>query len=157
MPMKDVFLPLVGGPSEPALAAIEKCVAAAADMGVKITALAVEEDILVRPKLATLADLDGAEETEALRSVTDANGLFIANLTTTAAEVKTITVVADPGRAEVVLDERPSVTFRAGPATHVDIALDGDGKKATLTARDFFGNLAGEYRTTVIETNASEH
>ena len=95
--------------------------------------------------------------TPAAASLTDANGIFIANLTTTAAEVKTITVVADPGRAEVVLDERPSVTFRAGPATHVDIALDGDGKKATLTARDFFGNLAGEYRTTVIETNASEH
>ena len=95
-------------------------------------------------------------EAPAATSSTDANGLFIANLTTTAAEVKTITVVANPGAAEVVLHERPSVTFRAGPATHVDVALDGDGKKATLTARDFFGNLAGEYRT-VIETNAAEH
>ena len=94
--------------------------------------------------------------TPAATSFTDTNGLFIANLTTTAAEVKTISVVANPGPAEVVLHEHPTVAFRAGPATHVDVALDGNGKNATLTARDFFGNLAGEYRT-VVETNASEH
>ncbi|MGY4513474.1 universal stress protein [Bradyrhizobium sp. USDA 3650] len=51
MPIKDVFLPLVGQPRDPALAAIEKCVAVAADLGARITALALEEDVFVRPKV----------------------------------------------------------------------------------------------------------
>ncbi len=51
MPIKDVFLPLVGQPRGPALAAIEKCVAVAADLGARITALALEEDVFVRPKV----------------------------------------------------------------------------------------------------------
>jgi hypothetical protein len=50
MPIKDVFLPLVGQPRGPALAAIEKCVAVAADLGARITALALEDDVFVRPK-----------------------------------------------------------------------------------------------------------
>lgn len=87
--------------------------------------------------------------TPAATSFTDANGLYIANLTTTAAETKTISVFAEPGTGEVLLDDRPSVTFRAGPATHFDVALEEDGEEVTLTARDFFGNLAGEYRVTV--------
>jgi len=58
------------------------------------------------------------------------NGLFIANLTTTAAETKTISVVADPGPAEVLLEDHPSVVFRAGPAIHPGLP------------RDFFGNPA---------------
>jgi len=94
--------------------------------------------------------------TPAATSFTDANGLFIANLTTTTAETKTITVVADPGAAEVLLQDRPSVTFRAGPATHFDVALDDGGREVTLTARDFFGNLAGAYRATVL-AGAAEH
>src|SRR3954453_14090186 len=51
MPIKDVFLPLVGQPRGPALAAIEKCVAMAADLGARITALALEDDVFVRPKV----------------------------------------------------------------------------------------------------------
>jgi nucleotide-binding universal stress UspA family protein len=78
MPVKDVFLPLVGEPSAPALAAIEKCVAAAADLGAKITALAVEEDLWVRPKVVISADIDNADQTEAVRSVSDAQGLLTA-------------------------------------------------------------------------------
>src|SRR5215831_12339392 len=73
---KDVFLPLVGEPSAPALAAIETCVAAAAALGAKINALAVEEDISVRPKVALWPDLETAAETEAVRSVTDSQGLL---------------------------------------------------------------------------------
>lgn len=92
--------------------------------------------------------------TPASTSFTDANGLFIANLTTTAAETKTIRVFADPGRREVLLEDRPSVTFRAGPATHVDVAPDGEANEVTLTARDFFGNVAAEYRVTVQTTSA---
>ncbi|MCK1563503.1 universal stress protein [Bradyrhizobium sp. 173] len=55
MPIKDVFLPLVGQPRGSALAAIEKCVAVAADLGARITAVALEEDAFVRPKV-TLPD-----------------------------------------------------------------------------------------------------
>lgn len=73
MPIKDVLLPLVGEPSEPRSIAIEKCVAAAADMGARITALAVAEDIWGRPKVVISADVDNAEEAEALRSITDVN------------------------------------------------------------------------------------
>ena len=96
--------------------------------------------------------------TPAATSLTDVNGLFIANLTTTTAETKTISVVADPGPAEVLLQERPSVTFRAGPATHFDIALgvamDGSRREVTVAARDFFGNVAAEYRGAVQSSGA---
>ena len=61
MPIKDVFLPLVGQPRGPALAAIEKCVAVAADLGARITALALEEDVFVRPKVLLPDDSDAAE------------------------------------------------------------------------------------------------
>jgi nucleotide-binding universal stress UspA family protein len=61
MPIKDVFLPLVGQPREPALAAIEKCVAVAADLGARITALALEDDVFVRPKVMLPDDSDAAE------------------------------------------------------------------------------------------------
>jgi nucleotide-binding universal stress UspA family protein len=61
MPIKDVFLPLVGQPRGPALAAIEKCVAVAADLGARITALALEEDVFVRPKVMLPDDSDAAE------------------------------------------------------------------------------------------------
>lgn len=61
MPIKDVFLPLVGQPREPTLAAIETCVALAADLGARITALALEEDVFVRPKVVLPDDQDSAE------------------------------------------------------------------------------------------------
>lgn len=61
MPVKDVFLPLVGQPREPALAAIEKCVAVAADLGARITALALEDDVFVRPKVVLPPDAGAAE------------------------------------------------------------------------------------------------
>jgi nucleotide-binding universal stress UspA family protein len=75
MPIKDVLLPLVGEPSERATAAIGKCVAVAGDFGARIVALAIEQDVQVRPQ-AIPADLDNAEVTEAVRSVTDARGLL---------------------------------------------------------------------------------
>ncbi|MBR0826240.1 universal stress protein [Bradyrhizobium manausense] len=76
MPIKDVLLPLVGEPSEPNSAAIEKCVAAAADWGAKITGLAVAEDIWVRPKVVISADVENAEEAQARRSVTNVSALL---------------------------------------------------------------------------------
>jgi len=90
--------------------------------------------------------------TPAATSLTDVNGLLIANLTTTAAETKTISVVADPGPAEVLLHDRPSVTFRAGPATRFEVALgvtmDGGRREVNVAGWDFFGNLAAGYRGT---------
>jgi nucleotide-binding universal stress UspA family protein len=61
MPIKDVFLPLVGQPRGPALAAIEKCAAVAADLGARITALGLEEDVFERPKVMLPYDRDSAE------------------------------------------------------------------------------------------------
>ena len=76
MPIKDVFLPLVGEPNEAAVAAIDKCVAVSGDFGARISAFAVEEDIPVRPRVMISSDLDNAAAAEALRSVTDAHGLL---------------------------------------------------------------------------------
>jgi nucleotide-binding universal stress UspA family protein len=75
MPIKDVLLPLVGEPSEQATAAIDKCVAVAGDFGARVVALAIEQDVQVRPQ-AISPDLDNAEATEAVRSVTDARSLL---------------------------------------------------------------------------------
>src|SRR5215831_20926474 len=75
MPIKDVLLPLVGEPNEATIAAIDKCVAVAGGFGAKICAVAVEEDILVRPQVIS-TDLDNSAATEAVRSVTDAQGLL---------------------------------------------------------------------------------
>lgn len=62
MPIKDVFLPLVGEPRGPALVAIEKCVAVAADLGARITALALaEEDVFERPKVMLPYDRDSVQ------------------------------------------------------------------------------------------------
>lgn len=61
MPIKDVFLPLVGQPRGPALVVIEKCVSVAADLGARITALALEEDVFERPKVTLSDDRDSAQ------------------------------------------------------------------------------------------------
>lgn len=61
MPIKDVFLPLFGEPRAPTLAAIEKCVAVAADLGARITGLALDDDVFVRPKVVFPDDPPAAE------------------------------------------------------------------------------------------------
>jgi nucleotide-binding universal stress UspA family protein len=76
MAIKDIFLPLVGEPDAAAIAAIDKCVAVAGDLGARVTALAVEEDILIRPKVMISDDLDNTAAVEAVRSVSDAHGLL---------------------------------------------------------------------------------
>ncbi len=76
MPIKDILLPLVGEPSAATIAAIDKCVAVAGDVGARVTAMAVEEDILVRPKVTISDDLDNTAAVEAVRSVSDAHGLL---------------------------------------------------------------------------------
>jgi len=62
MPVKDVFLPLMREPSAPALAAIEACVALVADLGARVTALAVGDDAPSRPKVQSWPDLGDAAE-----------------------------------------------------------------------------------------------
>ncbi len=79
MAIKDILLPLVGEPSAAAIAAIDKCMAVAGDMGVRVTAMAVEEDILVRPKVTISDDLDNTAAAEAVRSVSNAHGLLKAS------------------------------------------------------------------------------
>ena len=58
MAINDVFLPLVGQPRGPALVAIEKCVAVAADLGARITALALEEEVFERSEVMLPYDRD---------------------------------------------------------------------------------------------------
>jgi nucleotide-binding universal stress UspA family protein len=76
MAIKDVFLPLVGEPDAVAIAAIDKCVAVAGDLGARVSALAIEEDIPIRPTVMISNDLDNAAAVEAVRSVSDARGLL---------------------------------------------------------------------------------
>jgi hypothetical protein len=45
----DILLPFVSEPSGAAIAVIDKCMAMAGDLGARVTATAVEEEILVRP------------------------------------------------------------------------------------------------------------
>jgi nucleotide-binding universal stress UspA family protein len=76
MAIKDIFLPLVGEPDAATVAAIDKCVAVASDLGARVSAVAAEEDILVRPKVMISNDLDNTAAVEAVRSVSDARGLL---------------------------------------------------------------------------------
>ena len=76
MAIKDVLLPLVGEPRAAAIAAIDKCMAVAGNIGARVTAMAVEEDILVRPKVTISNDLDNTAMAEAVRSVSDSHGLL---------------------------------------------------------------------------------
>ena len=76
MAIKDILLPLVGEPNAAAIAAIDKCMAVAGDFGARVTAMAVEEDLLVRPKVVISSDIENAEAAAAVRSVSDARGLL---------------------------------------------------------------------------------
>ena len=53
-------------PTPAAIAAIEKCMAVAGDIGARVTAVAVEQDLLVRPRVTISADLENAAEAEAM-------------------------------------------------------------------------------------------
>jgi hypothetical protein len=76
MAIKDLFLPLVGEPDAAAIAAIDKCVAVAGGQGARVSAIAVEEDIPIRPTVTVSNDLDNTAAVEAVRSVSDARGLL---------------------------------------------------------------------------------
>lgn len=76
MPVKDVLLPLLGEPNKPALAAIEACVAVAADLGARITAFAIEDNAHTRPKVLIWPDVGDAAEPRGLPDATDAQQLL---------------------------------------------------------------------------------
>ena len=76
MAIKDVLLPLVGDAGAAAIAAIDKCAAVAGDIGARVTAIAVENELVVRPKVAISSDLENAAAAEAVRSVSNAHSLL---------------------------------------------------------------------------------
>lgn len=78
MPIKDILLPLVGEPDAAAIAAIEKCAAVAGGIGARVTAMAVETEVMVRPKVTISSDLENAAAAEAARSVSSAHRLLLA-------------------------------------------------------------------------------
>src|SRR5206468_3621216 len=97
-------------------------------------------------------DVSGTSNTLTTQfGTTDVNGVFASSLTTTTAETKTITVTANPGPAQVVLNSHPQVTFVAGPATHFTVRLGAPTVTAglpmsfTVTALDQFANVATGY------------
>jgi nucleotide-binding universal stress UspA family protein len=76
MPIKDILLPLVGEANAAAIAAIDKCAALAGDIGARVTAEAVEKEIVVRPKVTVSSDLENTAAVEAARSVSNAHSLL---------------------------------------------------------------------------------
>jgi len=76
MPIKDILLPLVGEPDAAAIAAIDKCAAVAGDLGARVTAMAVETEVAVRPKVMISSDLENTAAAEAARSVSNAHSLL---------------------------------------------------------------------------------
>ena len=76
MAIKQILLPLVGEPDPAAIAAIEKCVAIARTIGARISALAIEVELAVRPKVVIPDDLGRTGTDEGLRGVTDVRGLL---------------------------------------------------------------------------------
>jgi len=76
MPIKDILLPLVGEPRAAAIAAIDKCVAVAGNVGARVTTVAVEEEIVVRPKVTISDDPDNSAAAEAVRGVSNTHALL---------------------------------------------------------------------------------
>lgn len=74
MAIKDILLPLVGEATPASIAAIEKCVALAVDVGARITAVAIEVDVAVAVRPHVL--VSGA--TEAAESLAKASDLIAA-------------------------------------------------------------------------------
>jgi nucleotide-binding universal stress UspA family protein len=72
--IKNVLLPLIGEPSPATVTAIEKCVAMAADIGARISAVAIEVDVAVavRPQVMI------SDATEVAQSLANAKGLLAA-------------------------------------------------------------------------------
>jgi nucleotide-binding universal stress UspA family protein len=76
MAIKDVLLPLIGDSNESVRAAIYKCVAISGDLGARLSAVAIEQDVYVRPQVLISPDVDIAEVKGTLRSITDVQPLL---------------------------------------------------------------------------------
>ncbi len=76
MAIKEILLPLAGEASASAIEAIGKCVAVAGDFGARVIAVAVEEEIPVRPKVVISPDIENEEAAAALRNASNARGLL---------------------------------------------------------------------------------
>jgi nucleotide-binding universal stress UspA family protein len=74
MSIRDTLLALVGEPSSAAIDAIAKCVGMARAIGARISAVAMETDLHVRPRVMT----SKTDLAKGIKSVTDAQGLLTA-------------------------------------------------------------------------------
>jgi nucleotide-binding universal stress UspA family protein len=74
--IRNVLLPLVGEPSSAAIAAIDKCVAVVGHLGARVSAIAVEEELFVRPKVLISAEPGSTAAAEVIRTVSDGHGLL---------------------------------------------------------------------------------
>jgi nucleotide-binding universal stress UspA family protein len=159
MPIKDVFLPLVGQPHGPTLAAIEKCVAVAGDLGARITALALEEeDVFVRPKVVLPDDPDcaGGGGSEDMQQLLNAftNAASRANIR---AQSRTGKVPADQIAAILAEHARFSDLALVPVRPHdsrtekiVETFLFESGRPLLLCPEDRVGELRPEFENVVI-------
>jgi nucleotide-binding universal stress UspA family protein len=76
MAIKEILLPLAGEATASAIEAIGSCVAVAGDFGARVVAVAVEEEIPVRPKVVISPDIENEEAAAALRNASNARGLL---------------------------------------------------------------------------------
>ncbi|QDM15086.1 universal stress protein [Tardiphaga sp. vice352] len=113
MAIKDILLPLVGEPSPAAIAAIEKCIALAVDVGARITAVAIELDVgvAVRPHVM----ISGA--TEAAEALANVTGLVAAF------EAATVRLGARSVHAIQRLPQRDVAAYFARTARLADLTL----------------------------------
>ena len=147
MAIKDIFLPLLGEPDAAAIAAIDKCVAVSGDLGARVTAMAVEEDIPVRPTVVISNDLDNTAAAKVVRSVSDARGLLRAFDAATIrwaiaqAEERLISgripILAEPRREvqELLLDDSELAVIRK-------LAQEKTCEYQNKTGRDLFCSAA---------------
>lgn len=113
MAIKDILLPLVGTPSPAAIAAIEKCVALAVDVGARITAVAIEVDVAVAVRPHVL--VSGA--TEAAESLANATDLIAAF------EAATVRLGARSVQAIQRVPQRDVAAYFARAARLADLTL----------------------------------
>ncbi|PDT88138.1 universal stress protein UspA [Bradyrhizobium sp. Y36] len=161
MPIKDVFLPLVGQPRGPALAAIEKCVTVAAELGARITALALEEEVYERPKVLLPYDRESAEDSKS-REPSDMQQLLNAFTSATSrakirAQSRTGKVPADQIAAVVAEHARfcdltllPVKPHDSRTESIVEAFLFGSGRPLLLCPEHLADALSPKFENVVI-------
>ena len=162
MAIKDIFLPLLGEPDAAAIAAIDKCAAVAGHLGARVTAMAVEEDIPVRPKVMISDDLDNAAAAGAVRSVSDARGLLKAfDAAATRFGVRNEQTLIRPAAVDIA--EHFAVCARIRDLSLVPVKTDDDrseriverlifesGRPILMCPQEFSGDLPVSFNDVVI-------